>query len=172
MRSVAAAAGAYEPALRCLSDCGLRLGELLGLKRADLAEGRLHVMGSAHNSVFTPGDQPTKRHVRSVPVAPSLLELLGAMPTGIDTPLLFPTPTGRLWWERNFYRDVWAPAVEASGISCTPHDFRHSWVTHLRAAGIDPADLAEIAGHTVETATARYTHPLRRSDDAVKRVVG
>ena len=46
------------------------------------------------------------------------------------------------------------------------------WVTHLRAAGIDAADLAEIAGHTIATATARYTHPLRRSDDAVRNVVG
>ena len=92
--------------------------------------------------------------------------------TRIDTTVLFPTPTGRIWWERNFYRDVWQPAREASGLDCTPHDFRHSWVTHLRAAGIDAADLAEIAGHTVATATARYTHPLRRSDDAVRDVVG
>ena len=43
-------------------------------------------------------------------------------------------------------------------------------VTHLRAVGIDAADPAEIAGHTV--ATARYTHPLRRSDDAVRNAVG
>jgi integrase len=92
--------------------------------------------------------------------------------TRIDTTVLFPTPTGRIWWERNFYRDVWQPAREASGLDCTPHDFRHSWVTHLRAAGIDAADLAEIAGHTVATATDRYTHPLRRSDDAVRDVVG
>jgi hypothetical protein len=68
--------------------------------------------------------------------------------TRIDTTVLFPTPTGRIWWERNFYRDVWQPAREASGLDCTPHDFRHSWVTHLRAAGIDASDLAEIAGHT------------------------
>jgi len=34
----------------------------------------------------------------------------------IDTPLMFPTPSGMLWWER----DVWYPAQEA-------------W------AGIDPA---------------------------------
>jgi integrase len=87
------------------------------------------------------------------------------------------------------HRDVWFPEalagvdpdletperrrrVAAAGCDLRPHDFRHSWVTHLRAAGIDPTDLAEIAGHTVETATARCTHPLRRSDDAVRRVVG
>jgi integrase len=161
-----------RPAPRCLSDCGLRLGELLGIERSDLDGDTLRIRGNAHNGVYTPGDQPTKRHVRTVPVPPSLLALLRALPARIDTPLLFPTPTGKLWWERNFYRDVWAPAVRSSGLVCTPHDLRHSWVTHLRAAGIDPADLAAIAGHTVETATARYTHPLRRSDEAVRALVG
>jgi integrase len=98
---------------------------------------------------------------------------------------------GGLWWERNFYRDVWYPAQEAwagidpaleraerrrlaaeRGRDFAPHDFRHSWVTHLRAAGIDPADLAAVAGHTVETATARYTHALGRSDDRIRQVIG
>ena len=45
-------------------------------------------------------------------------------------------------------------------------------MTHLRAAGIDPADLAAVAGHTVETATARYTHALGRSDDRIRQVIG
>jgi hypothetical protein len=42
----------------------------------------------------------------------------------------------------------------------------------MRAAGIDPADLAEVAGHTVEVATARYTHSLGRSDEQIRGVVG
>jgi hypothetical protein len=45
-------------------------------------------------------------------------------------------------------------------------------VTHLRAAGIDPADLADVAGHSLDTATARYTHALRRSHDQIRRVIG
>ena len=52
------------------------------------------------------------------------------------------------------YRVVWRPTREASGIDATPHDFRHSWVTNLSAAGIDVADLADIAGHSVELAAA------------------
>ncbi len=40
------------------------------------------------------------------------------------------------------------------------HELRHSWVTHLRAAGVDPADLAAASGHSVETATKRYVHAL------------
>lgn len=91
MHRFATHAGPYEPAVRCLSDCGLRLGELIGLERADVGGDRLAVRGSAHNGVFTPGDQPTKRHERTVPVPPSLAELLRLAPTRIDTRLLFPT---------------------------------------------------------------------------------
>ena len=64
------------------------------------------------------------------------------------------------------------PHARPPSADCTPHEIRHSWVTHLRAAGIDPADLADIAGHSLETATAHYTHPLRRSHDRVREVIG
>ncbi|MDQ3758529.1 MAG: tyrosine-type recombinase/integrase [Actinomycetota bacterium] len=53
-----------------------------------------------------------------------------------------------------------------------PHEMRHSWITHLRAAGVNDADLAEMAGHTVETMLGRYSHALGRSFDAARRAVG
>ena len=49
---------------------------------------------------------------------------------------------------------------------------RHSYVTHLRAARIDDADLAEIAGHTVQTMIGHYAHALGRSFDQVREVIG
>jgi integrase len=85
---------------------------------------------------------------------------------------LFPTLTGRIWHESNFRRDVWTPAREASGLDIRPHDCRHSWITHLRAAGIDDADLAEVAGHTVETMLGTYTHALGRSHQRIREVLG
>jgi hypothetical protein len=42
----------------------------------------------------------------------------------------------------------------------------------LRAEGIDDADLAAIAGHTVETMIGHYTHALGRSFDRVREVIG
>lgn len=74
--------------------------------------------------------------------------------SGPDCELLFPTPRSRLWRERTFYRDLWKPAQEASGLDIRPHECRHSYVTHLRADGVNDADLAEIAGHRVETMLA------------------
>jgi integrase len=73
--------------------------------------------------------------------------------------------------ERTFYRDFWKPAQKASGLDIRPHECRHSYVTHLRAAGINDADLAEIAGHRVETMLARYTHALGESFSKVRRAI-
>ena len=64
------------------------------------------------------------------------------------------------------------PARMASGLDIRPHDCRHSWVTHLRAAGIDDADLAQVSGHTVETMLGTYTHALGRSHDRIRQVIG
>ena len=174
MHAFAACGGANEPMLRVFTDCGLRLGEVLGLERRDFDGDAFHVRGSAHNGVFTAGDQPTKKHVRTVPCPPSTAELVRTLPIRIDTPLLFPTLTGRIWHESNFRRDVWSPAREASGFDIRPHDCRHSWVTHLRAAGIDDADLAQVAGHTLETMLGTYTpraRALASADQGGARVI-
>jgi len=89
-----------------------------------------------------------------------------------DCDLLFTTPTGRMWRERNFYRDLWKPTQEASGLDIRPHECRHSYVTHLRAADINDADLAEIAGHRVETMLARYTHAVGKSFSEIRKNIG
>lgn len=161
----------YEALLRAFTDTGGRLGEILALERRQLVDGVIHFEGTAHNGVVT-GDTETKHHARLVPASPELLRLIEALPPRIDTRLLFPTPRGRLWQERNFYRDVWEPARQIWGRDITPHDCRHSWVTHLSAAGVDEADLAEMAGHGPDTMRRVYRHALHRSFDVVRTLIG
>ncbi len=109
MHALAAVAGAHEPALRVLSDCGLRIGELLGLERRDYRDGMLHLRGSAHEGVFTEGNQPTKIHVRSVPIPPAWTPAscsrrrraaCGASPTG-GAPSGIPPATLQAWPARH-----------------------------------------------------------------------
>jgi hypothetical protein len=127
-------------------------------------------------------------------------QLVTASGAGADLPARVEPalpPAGRIWHESNFRRDVWIPAlaahlgivrsegesrsgfaaccraeIKASKRAIRPHDCRHSWITHLRAAGIDDADLAAVAGHTVETMIGTYTHPLGRSHDRIRKVLG
>jgi integrase len=175
MHRFAAAALRYEPMVRTFADTGLRLGEVLPLRRTDLREGELHVMRTAHEGEVLEGtktDHGEAAPGRVVPCPPGLVALLRAMPARIDTELLFPTPRGLLWRERNFYRDVWYPAQKRSGLDIRPHEMRHSYVSHLRAAGVDDADLAAIAGHTMLTMVTHYTHALGKSFERVRGVIG
>lgn len=172
----ARAAGDYEPMIRVFTDAGLRLGEVLPLRREDFDGKTLQVRRTAHEGQILEGtktDHGESDAGRVVPVSATLAWMLEAQINlnGPDSQLLFPTPRGRLWRERTFYRDLWKPAQEASGLDIHPHECRHSYVTHLRAAGVNDADLAEITGYRVETMLARYTHATGTSFEAVKAVI-
>jgi integrase len=162
----------YEALVLTPALTGLRLGEFLALRRSSFTDGLLTFEYSAHEGVLV-GSSDQKNHERSVPVPPSLAALYESLlgdPGDPDDPL-FLTPSGRMWRERNFYRDVWTPAKIASGMDPTPHEFRHSYITHLRALGIDDADLAKVAGHRLETMISIYTHPLEQSHEAIRRAL-
>jgi integrase len=161
----------YEAMILTPGLTGLRLGEVLAVERARFDGESFELQGTANDGVIT-GSTETKNHHRSVPVPPSLAVLINRRPPRIDTQLLYPTPHGQLWRRRNFYRDVWDAARIATGMNPTPHEFRHSFVSNLRAAGIDDADLADVAGHDVETMLSTYTHPLRASHDRIREVIG
>jgi integrase len=94
MHEFAAAAGnRNEPMLRMLSDCGMRVGEMLALRRGlqDLRTGIFRVKGTAWNGSVIETSRE-KNHDREGPIPPGTLALLRAMPAWIDVEWLFPTP--------------------------------------------------------------------------------
>jgi len=139
-------------------------------------DGETHqVRRTAHEGLILEGTktdhgEPDARRV--VPVPATLPWMLEAQLQVSDDELLFTTPSGSMWREPSSYRDLWRPAQEASGLDIRPHECRHSYVTHLRAADINDADLAEIAGHRVETMLARYIHANGRSFEGIREAVG
>jgi integrase len=161
----------YQALLLTPGFTGLRLGEVLALHRQDFDGKQFDFKYSAHEGELVPSNTK-KNHERVVPVPGSLAAAIRRQPARIDTDLLYPTPTGKLWRERNFYRDVWVPAQLATGMNPTPHEFRHSYVSHLTARGVDLADLANVAGHTLDTMISVYTHPLFESFDLIREIIG
>ena len=177
MHRFAKAAGRYETMVRVFTDTGLRLGEVLPLRREDFDGETLQVRRTAHEGQILEGtktDHGEPDAGRVVPVPATLAWMLEAQIqlNGEDCDLLFTTPRGCLWRERTFYRDLWKPTQEASGLDIRPHECRHSYVTHLRAARVNDADLAEIAGHRVETMLARYTHATGVGFKEVRNAIG
>lgn len=177
MHRFAKAAGRYEALLRTFTDTGMRLGEVLPLRAEDFDGETLQIRRTAHEGVILDGtktDHGEEGAGRVVPVPATLSWMLEAQINlnGPDYELLFPTPSGRMWRERTFYRDVWGPTQEASRMDIRPHECRHSYVTHLRAAGVNDADLAQVTGHSVLTMLARYAHPTGTALEAVRGIVG
>jgi integrase len=176
MHRFAKAAGRYEALVRTFTDTGMRLGEVLPLRPEDFDGETLQVRRTAHEGVVFEGtktDHGEEDAGRVVPVPATLAWMLEAQINlnGSGCELLFSTPSGRMWRERNFYRDVWKLAQEASGLNIRPHECRHSYVTLLHGAGIHDADLAQIAGHRIETMLARYTHALGQSFGPVRSAI-
>lgn len=139
MHRSAKADGRYEALVRTITDTGMRLGEVLPLRAEDFDGESLQVRRTAHEEAFLEGtktDHGEDDAGRVVPVPATLAWMLEAQ-INLNSracELLFLTPSGRIWRERNIYRDVWKPTQEVSGLDIRPNECRHSYVTHLRAA--------------------------------------
>jgi integrase len=176
MHRFAKAAGRYEAMVRVFTDCGLRLGEVLPLLREDSTARR-------SKCAAPPTRAKSSRERRPITASPTPAASSPCRPLspGYSKPKSTSTaPTATSSSQRHAAASgasapstatSGSPAQEASGLDIRPHECRHSYVTHLRAAGVNDADLAEIAGHRVETMLARYTHAVGGGFKAVRAVI-
>lgn len=71
---------------------------------------------------------------------------------------------------RNWRRRIYRPAALRAGLPTTrPYDLRHSFVSLLIWEGRSVAEVAEQAGHSVETCSRDYVHVFK-DYDAARRV--
>jgi integrase len=182
-RSAANRALVGGPMIRVLSDCGLRVSEMLPLRRGDLdlAALTLEVRRSVSDNKVVEGtktDHLTMDAGRVVPVPPGLAAMLremlaqGPTPINRDAAWLFPTTSGGVWWYENWRRDVLVPARDAIGLDIRAHEMRHSFASLMLAQGVDPADLAKVMGHTALTLMTNYTHSTGTSFETIRAAVG
>lgn len=152
---------------------GMRRGEVLGLRWEDIdfENGMITV----NRAVTYSPNQPivttpkTSNGVRTIPLNPQLKEFLEPCDTkgyilGGDKPLT------KMVFTRVF-KDI-QKAVDLHG--ATPHVFRHSYLSMLNQAGVDPKTIQRIGGHGNFMLT--YNLYVHSSDeqimDADKRVTG
>jgi integrase/recombinase XerD len=129
---------------------GLRVSELVGLKRGDLNHdlGLVRCVGKGSKE-------------RIVPVGRAALEVVREYLAAREdaSPALFPGNRGRAITRVAFWRIVRRYARQA-GIraAISPHTFRHSFATHMLEGGADLRAIQELLGHANIATTQIYTH--------------
>lgn len=153
---------------------GLRMGELVGLRVADLNLLRrrltvnrnlVEVDGRFHERR---GKTKAARRTISLPkfVCDELAAHLATYGQGPDGEV-FTSPTGKTLRANLWRRRVWAPAVERSiGGKCVPHDLRHTHAAWLISQGEHPKAIQTRLGHaSIKTTLDTYGHLMEGLDE-------
>lgn len=145
--------------LEILYACGLRVSELISLRRKDLnlKDGFLLCRGKGGKERIVPLGHTAVSSVQSY------LETARPEMAKEASDTLFLTRRGQGFTRQGCWKMLKGYAV-ASGLveKVTPHVLRHSFATHLLERGADLRSVQLMLGHSQITTTQIYTHVSRR----------
>jgi integrase len=157
---------------------GLRQGELLGLKWADLDGNTLHVNRTLSNGVLmAPKTLVQRRSVRLSQTAVSaftahrklqLEERLRAGSEWQENGLIFASQVGTPLSRHNLTRS-WKRLLKRAGLPDTKfHNLRHTCATLLLKAGTHPKSVQALLGHSnIGITLDTYSHLMKGWDDGL-----
>ncbi|MDY0289477.1 MAG: tyrosine-type recombinase/integrase [Sphaerochaeta sp.] len=145
--------------------CGLRISEACDLKVGDYSKGTLRVLGKRNKMRLVPVGEvaTTALDLYLKEVRPLLIKARSTEQT------LFVGRRGKALTRQAVFKRFQQYA-RPLGLETKVHTLRHSFATHLLAAGADLRSVQELLGHSDIQTTQIYTHietgTLRQSYDA------
>lgn len=147
-----------------LLDCGVRIGEALGLRHEDIRIAEREV-------TVVPRDNDNRARAKAgrsrvIPASPELLRLYadylnreyGALDSDYVFVNLWSEPIGHPWAYPAVY-DLVLRLRERTGIDFEPHQFRHTFATWLLRKGAGMESVKELLGHaSITTTIDAYAH--------------
>ncbi len=143
-------------ALELLYGCGLRVSELLGLREGDvdLEGGLVRCLGKGDKERVVPVGQAASRAL-----AKYLQDGRRTLLRGRRRPELFLNARGGALTRQGMDYVLRRRLADADMLGkASAHTFRHSFATHLLAAGADLRSVQEMLGHANVATTQLYTH--------------
>jgi integrase len=164
LHAVAVALGPrYGPLAIFAAATRLRPGEWLALEQRDI-DREAHVLyvrrAYRNGRVKTP---KTQASLRAVPLQTVALAALDELPSGRQSSLVFPSPTGGYFDLHNFRNRHWRPAQRSAGIEPLRriYDLRHTFATFALRAGVSTFDLSRYMGTSLAMIDRHYGHLAR-----------
>lgn len=131
---------------------GMRPGEICGLARSrvDIESGVINLKRA---------DTKTNK-ARRVPIHPKVkLALAERMAATHDREYLFPNRHDQTRpMDPQGFKDIWYEVAIAAKVDGRPYDFRHTFITHAIAQGLNPAAVGMITGTSLEMIEKVYLH--------------
>lgn len=165
----------YHAVLVTAARSGLRASELFGLRweDVDFAGGTVSVKRRFRNGTFDVAKSRTS--TRTVPVTADAVAVLRAWrirsPHKAAGALVFCTVRGAPLSPSNVSRRGVQPAAKAAGLTGVGlHLLRHTWGSHLLAAGEDLASVSKYLGHaSIAITAAVYMHAVAKAPEVTAR---
>jgi integrase len=166
---------AWHPFLFCLARTGMRLGEAVALRWADVdLEGRVILVRRSERKgrVSEPKSGTARRVDMSAQLAAVLrghrsLQEAEAALRGRPLPdRVFSTAAGQSVADDAFRNNVWAPILRRAGVRYRkPHTLRHTYASLLLDRGLPLTYVQHQLGHSSATITLKaYAHLVPRTD--------
>jgi len=177
--------------------CGMRMGEVRGLRWVDIGDGLIRIRNN-----WVDGEGPkapkcrggtVRRNSRTVPLPASVAGILGGLPRPNPAPdsLVFGAfqkpgePVGKSYFRRAMDMELAAIGIpgEWKGKGAPPADYvneqkrrnlsfhctRHTFITLGRLAGISDLEIRALAGHKSASMMENYSHAAQVLDFATAR---
>lgn len=137
--------------------CGLRRGELLGLRISDIDLERKQLLVRAENS--------KSRINRVIPLNSLLLSILrdyqdAIRSRGYQSEYLFVSTSAGKRFTGHGLKHLIEKIIRATGVKFHIHQFRHTFAVNLIAGGSDIAKVKQLMGHRDISMTASYLRCL------------
>ncbi len=140
--------------------CGLRIGEILGLKwnKVDFINNNITIdtqWKNLEDDKIGLGSLKTQNSYRTIPISPYVKKLLiqwqNEKPINISNRIIvYKCISGLTALLRNYTKKL--------GYDLSIHEFRHTYATSLIANGTDFKTVAKLMGHDVEQTMKTYSH--------------
>lgn len=168
-----------QPFYAIMFYAGLRPSEVLGLQVKDIDQehNKLYVERALtkhkkHNNTTYSVHGLKHRNVkdyRVIPINQKLQSYLYSYIENIDNMLFNPSWRYEIDWKQAVAA-TFTP-LEQKRLALRPYDLRHACVSRWLKNGIDPARVAQLAGHTVDVLLKTYAHVIDdRNDDYLEKM--
>lgn len=130
---------------------GIRLSELISLKKSDIEKDRIKVIGKRNKE-------------RLIPITIKLYDLIEVFKNetkslGLRSEYLFISKNGNKIYPKLVYRIINSYLGHVTNLDkCSPHVLRHTFATHMLNNGAGLETLKDLLGHANLSATQVYTH--------------